>query len=275
MNIDHTELQKFLQTARALKISGLVNYGEEEPQTSKKANSPPKLIAQKSSQKRSLADAVSVVPPKMNKLSKKEVNTPSVHRPVIRPRKETIEAPLAPNALQAAYLTLELEVDAQDENPAGEAEEEEHDENLRSDENIPFVTGTKGFKIRIIAITKKNSYAKDVEGRYQPIEGRRRGSNLIADIQEGYVYRIRRYFNGKQYYRCCYKEKCPGRLVCDEGRFHALNQHDHDGDMHVVQNYKLVADCRSRAINETTPVSQIIQEEVDKYVQRKLKFYSN
>ena len=36
---------------------------------------------------------------------------------------------------------------------------------------------------------------KDAEGRYQPIEGRRRGSNLIADIQEGYVYRIRRYFN--------------------------------------------------------------------------------
>ena len=36
--------------------------------------------------------------------------------------------------------------------------------------------------------------------------------------------------------------------------------------MHVVQNYKLVADCRSRAINESTPVSQIIQEEVDKYV---------
>jgi hypothetical protein len=126
---------------------------------------------------------------------------------------------------------------------------------------------------------------KDVEGRYQPIEGRRRGSNLIADIQEGYVYRIRRYFNGKQYYRCCYKEKCPGRLVCHEGmyleevhvlsydlliiyffegQFHALNQHDHDGDMHVVQNYKLVADCRSRAINESTPVSQIIQEEVDK-----------
>ncbi|KAI9562250.1 hypothetical protein GHT06_013215 [Daphnia sinensis] len=245
VNIDHTELQKFLQTARALKISGLVNYGEEEPQTSKKANPPPKLIAQKPSQKRSLGDAVSIVPPKMNKLSKKEVNTPSVHRPVIRPRKETMaEAPLAPNAIQAAYLTLELEVDPTDENPVGEAEEEEHDENLRSDENIPFVT--------------------DVEGRYQPIEGRRRGSNLIADIQEGYVYRIRRYFNGKQYYRCCYKEKCPGRLVCDEGRFHALNQHDHDGDMHVVQNYKLVADCRSRAINETTPVSQIIQEEVDK-----------
>jgi len=36
--------------------------------------------------------------------------------------------------------------------------------------------------------------------------------------------------------------------------------------MHVVQNYKLVADCRSRAINETTPVSQIIQEEIEKYV---------
>ena len=69
----------------------------------------------------------------------------------------------------------------------------------------------------------------DADGRYQPIEGRRRGSNLIADVQEGYVYRIRRYFNGKQYYRCCYKEKCPGRLVCHEGRFHTLNQHDHDG----------------------------------------------
>jgi hypothetical protein len=37
-------------------------------------------------------------------------------------------------------------------------------------------------------------------------------------------------------------------------------------DMHVVQNYKLVADCRSRAINETTPVSQIIQEEIEKYI---------
>ena len=36
--------------------------------------------------------------------------------------------------------------------------------------------------------------------------------------------------------------------------------------MHVVQNYKLVADCRSRAINETTPVSQIIQEEIEKYI---------
>lgn len=143
VNIDHTELQKFLQTARALKISGLVNYGEEEPQSSKKASAPPKLTAQKSSQKRALGDAASVVPPKMNKLSKKEVNTQSVQRPSIRPRKETMtEAPLAPNAIQAAYLTLELEVDAQDENPVGEAEEEEHDENLRSDENIPFVSGT-------------------------------------------------------------------------------------------------------------------------------------
>jgi hypothetical protein len=55
-----------------------------------------------------------------------------------------MEAPSAPNAIQAAYLTLELEVEA-DENPTGEAEaeveEEEHDENLRSDENIPFVAG--------------------------------------------------------------------------------------------------------------------------------------
>jgi len=96
---------------------------------------------------------------------------------------------------------------------------------------------------------------------------------LIADIHEGYVYRIRRYFNGKQYYRCCHKEKCPGRLVCHEGRFHALNQHDHDGDMHVVQNYKLVADCRSRAINEDTPVAQIIQEEVDKYEKENFYFF--
>ena len=61
-----------------------------------------------------------------------------------------MEAPSAPNAIQAAYLTLELEVEA-DENPTGETEveaeaeveveEEEHDENLRSDENIPFVAG--------------------------------------------------------------------------------------------------------------------------------------
>ena len=144
VNIDHTELQKFLQTARALKISGLVNYGEEEPQTSKKTSAaPPKLTAHKTSQKRSLGDVASSTPPKMNKLSKKEVSNSTVQRPNTRPRKETMmEAPSAPNAIQAAYLTLELEVEA-DENPAGEAEveEEEHDENLRSDENIPFVTG--------------------------------------------------------------------------------------------------------------------------------------
>ena len=53
-----------------------------------------------------------------------------------------MEAPSAPDAIQAAYLTLELEVEAQEENVAGEAEDEEHDENLRSDENIPFVPGT-------------------------------------------------------------------------------------------------------------------------------------
>ena len=143
VNIDHTELQKFLQTARALKISGLVNYGEEEPQTSKKTTAPPKLTAQKTNQKRTLGDVGSSTPPKMNKLSKREVSNSSVQRPSIRPPKETMmEAPLAPNAIQAAYLTLELEVEA-DETPVGEAEveEEEHDENLRSDENIPFVAG--------------------------------------------------------------------------------------------------------------------------------------
>lgn len=146
MNIDHTELQKFLQTARALKISGLVNYGEEEPQTSKKTSAPPKLTAQKGNQKRTLGDvAAPITPPKMNKLSKREVNNSSAQRPSIRSRTENMmEAPSAPNAIQAAYLTLELEVEA-DENPTGEAEaeveEEEHDENLRSDENIPFVAG--------------------------------------------------------------------------------------------------------------------------------------
>ena len=143
VNIDHTELQKFLQTARALKISGLVNYGEEEPQTSKKTPAPPKLTAQKPSQKRSLGEAASSTPPKMNKLSKREANSSSVQRPSIRSRQETMmEAPSAPDAIQAAYLTLELEVEAQEENVTGEAEDEEHDENLRSDENIPFVPGT-------------------------------------------------------------------------------------------------------------------------------------
>jgi len=151
VNIDHTELQKFLQTARALKISGLVNYGEEEPQTSKKTSAPPKLTAQKANQKRTLGDVASSTPPKMNKLSKREVSNSSVQRPSIRSRTENMmEAPSAPNAIQAAYLTLELEVEA-DENPTGETEveaeaeveveEEEHDENLRSDENIPFVAG--------------------------------------------------------------------------------------------------------------------------------------
>lgn len=144
VNIDHTELQKFLQTARALKISGLVNYGEEEPQTSKKNPAPPKLTAQKPRQKRSMGDAASAssTPPKMNKLSKREANSSSVQRSSIRPRQETMmDAPSAPDAIQAAYLTLELEVEAQDENAPGEAEDEEHDENLRSDENIPFVPG--------------------------------------------------------------------------------------------------------------------------------------
>lgn len=230
VNIDQTELQKFLQTARALKISGLVNYGEEEPQIEKKAPAPPRLTAHKPSQKRSLGEASAAT---SSKMSRREVDTSPVSRPAHRPKREPLEPPSAPDDIQASYLQLEMEVDGQEEN-TGEEEVE----------NIPFVL--------------------DADGRYQPIEGRRRGSNLIADVQEGYVYRIRRYFNGKQYYRCCYKEKCPGRLVCHEGRFHTLNQHDHDGDMHVVQNYKLVADCRSRAINETTPVSQIIQEEIEK-----------
>lgn len=54
-----------------------------------------------------------------------------------------MDTPLAPNAIQAAYLTLELEVDAQDETAPGEAEDEEHDESIRSDENIPFVPGSQ------------------------------------------------------------------------------------------------------------------------------------
>lgn len=147
VNIDHTELQKFLQTARALKISGLVNYGEEEPQTSKKNPAPPKLTAQKPNQKRSIGESTasaSSTPPKMNKLSKREANNSSVQRSSIRPKQETMmDAPSAPDAIQAAYLTLELEVEAQDENVPGEAEDEEHDENLRSDENIPFVPGKR------------------------------------------------------------------------------------------------------------------------------------
>lgn len=78
----------------------------------------------------------------MNKLSKREANSSTGQRPSIRSRPETMmEAPSAPDAIQAAYLTLELEVEAQEENVTGEAEDEEHDENseLRSDENIPFV----------------------------------------------------------------------------------------------------------------------------------------
>lgn len=144
MNIDHTELQKFLQTARALKISGLVNYGEEEPQTPKKNPAPPKLTAHKPTQKRSLGDAVFTSPPKMNKMSKRAASSSSAQRSTIRPRQQTMmDTPLAPNAIQAAYLTLELEVDAQDETAPGEAEDEEHDESIRSDENIPFVPGSQ------------------------------------------------------------------------------------------------------------------------------------
>lgn len=144
VNIDHTELQKFLQTARALKISGLVNYGEEEPQTSKKTSVPSKLT--KSSHKRSLTDTTSSAPQKMNKIAKRESSGSLAHRSSIRPRHDVgmMDAPSAPDAIQAAYLTLELEVDTQEDNIiTGEAEDEEqeHDENLRTDENIPFVPG--------------------------------------------------------------------------------------------------------------------------------------
>ena len=143
VNIDHTELQKFLQTARALKISGLVNYGEEEPQSSKKHPAPPKLL-QKPSQKRSLQVDTSSAPPKMNKIAKREGTNSTAQRPSIRPKQPTMmNAPSAPDDIQAAYLTLELEVEAQDENLTCEvdAEDEEPDENMRTDENIPFVPG--------------------------------------------------------------------------------------------------------------------------------------
>ena len=96
------------------------------------------------------------------------------------------------------------------------------------------------------------------------MEGKRKGSNLIADTQEGFVYRIRRYCGGKRYYRCSSKSKCPGRLVGNESGFNIIREHDHPGDKHIVANYKLVAACRNRAVSEDTPVDQIIKEELAK-----------
>lgn len=210
-----------------MKISGLVNYGDqEEPQIEKKASAPPRLTAHKPSQKRSLGDSSAST---SSKTSRREVETSPVSRPAHRPRREPLEPPSAPDDIQASYLTLEMEVDGQEEN-TGEEEVE----------NIPFVLG-KILNFYLNQPTYSINCAclllLDADGRYQPIEGRRRGSNLIADVQEGYVYRIRRYFNGKQYYRCCYKEKCPGRLVCHEGRFHTLNQHDHDGGKAYIPSF--------------------------------------
>lgn len=138
VNIDHTELQKFLQTARALKISGLVNYGEEEPPPVKK--NPPKLSAHKpgSAQKRNLGDstvsASNSTPPKANKIAKKEGSNPLSNRPPIRQRHQQ-ETPLAPDEIQAAYLTLELEVETPEENANEDAEEVE---------NIPFMQAILG-----------------------------------------------------------------------------------------------------------------------------------
>lgn len=135
VNIDHTELQKFLQTARALKISGLVNYGEEEPQAIKKHPAPPKLTSHKPvSQKRNLADAGAVAAPtKSNKIPKRDHGggNPLSSRPPIRQRHHQ-EIPLAPDEIQAAYLTLELEVETPEENATEDGDEVE---------NIPFMPG--------------------------------------------------------------------------------------------------------------------------------------
>ena len=139
VNIDHTELQKFLQTARALKISGLVNYGDEEPPPAKQKN-PPKLTSHKpgSGQKRNLGDssaASNSATPKSNKIPRREGSNPLSNRPPIRQRHHQQETPLAPDEIQAAYLTLELEVETPEENANEDADEVE---------NIPFMQGILG-----------------------------------------------------------------------------------------------------------------------------------
>lgn len=259
MNINHTELQKFLQMARALKISGLVNYGEEElPPVHSAASSRLASLKPSSGQKRNLeersADPATSKGSKMPRRDYGGDDNPLNNRPPIRIRQNRV-VPLAPDEFQAACLTLELGEEPSEEN-SGAVEVE----NIHSMTGISYI-----FVLALKLEFKKYIYfTEDSEGRYQQIEGRRKNSNLIADTHEGYVYRIKRYLNGKQYYRCSHKVKCPGRLVCHEGRFHVLSQHDHNGDVHIVHNYKLMADCRSRAINEDTPVAEIIQEELEK-----------
>lgn len=138
VNIDHTELQKFLQTARALKISGLVNYGEEEPApaaaaVSRKIVAPPKLTSHKpvaiAGQKRNLTDAAATPIPS-KKVHRKEA--PASNRPPKQRHHEPIEAPSAPDEMQAAYLSLELEVETPEENAGEDGDEVE---------NIPFMPG--------------------------------------------------------------------------------------------------------------------------------------
>lgn len=142
VNIDHTELQKFLQTARALKISGLVNYGEEIETQPRKIPPPPKLTASRNQQKRTLTD--SSMSSKGNKIPRKEHND---SEPVIRTRNEgMMDPPSAPNEIQAAYLSLEVEAEengTHEENTGADTgeEEQEHDENIRTDDNIPFLAG--------------------------------------------------------------------------------------------------------------------------------------
>lgn len=143
VNIDHTELQKFLQTARALKISGLVNYGEELETQPKKIPPPPKLTAQKNQQKRTLADASASS--KGNKIQKKEQCESEpvavVSNIKVRQQEGMMEPPSAPNEIQAAYLSLELEPDTPEENAGVDEEDHEHDENIRADDNLAFLPG--------------------------------------------------------------------------------------------------------------------------------------
>ncbi len=146
VNIDHTELQKFLQTARALKISGLVNYGDEEPPPVKKHSAPPRLTSHKpsSGQKRNVGDTSGVAAPsKASKMPRRDPGSgPLSNRPPIRQRHHQ-EIPLAPDEIQAAYLTLELEVDPSEENTVEDADEVE---------NIPFMPGTTSIFIFFVLL---------------------------------------------------------------------------------------------------------------------------
>jgi len=120
VNINHTELQKFLQMARALKISGLVNYGEEElPPVHSAASSRLASLKPSSGQKRNLeersADPATSKGSKMPRRDYGGDGDPLNNRPPIRIRQNRV-VPLAPDEFQAACLTLELGEEPSEEN---------------------------------------------------------------------------------------------------------------------------------------------------------------